>query len=81
MSEVLLRLIQLPETVQTKISSIYGALDKFYATVYLIAKNEHILQEEKPAQWEDRMKVIHVYQGDNTIYTGRIGTSGQRYSG
>ena len=62
MSEVLNKLKELPVAVQEKINSIYGSMEKFYATVYLIAKNEHILQDGKPEQWEEKMKVIHVYQ-------------------
>lgn len=62
MSEVLNKLKELPEAAQEKISPIYGSADKLYATIYLIARNEHVLREEKPAQWEAKMKIINAYQ-------------------
>lgn len=63
MSEVLNKLNELPETIKEQINSIYGSMDKFYATVYLIAKNEHLFQEMKPESWEQKVKVVHAYQG------------------
>lgn len=62
MSEVLKKLKELPEAAQRKIKSIYGNPEKLYATTYLIAKNEHVLQEDKPDQWEAKMKVVNAYQ-------------------
>lgn len=62
MSEVLKKLKELPEAAQRKIKLIYGDPDKLYETVYLIAKNEHVLQEEKPEQWEAKIKVVNAYQ-------------------
>ena len=44
MSEIQQKLEKLPGKVVKKINSIYGSVDKFYATVYLIARNEHQCQ-------------------------------------
>lgn len=44
MSEIQQKLEKLPGKAIKKINSIYGSVDKFYATVYLIARNEHQCQ-------------------------------------
>ncbi|MCD8166437.1 MAG: hypothetical protein LUE93_10140 [Bacteroides sp.] len=62
MSEVIKQLRQLPEDLQNRIRDIYGDMDKFYATVYLIARNEHIGQEDRSEAGNQRMEVIHAYQ-------------------
>lgn len=63
MSKILEQIKEFPSEIQEKIKTVYGSLNRFYATVYLIAKNEHILQNEKPDQYEERLKVVHAYQG------------------
>lgn len=77
MSEVLKRLKELPEAAQRKIKLIYGNPDKLYATVYLIAKNEHVLQEEKPDRWEAKIKVVNVYQGMIRSMLNNFGLDGE----
>ena len=63
MSEVQQKLKELPGSATRKINSIYGSIDKFYATVYLIARNEHHCQMMGVAGAEQRLKTIHAYQG------------------
>jgi len=62
MSEIKNKISSFPEEVKSRISKVFGNVDKFYATVYLIAKNEHINEEEKAPNWETRRKIIHAYQ-------------------
>ena len=37
---------------------VFGSIDKFYTVIYLIARNEHITDQEKPDRYEDRLQVI-----------------------
>ena len=37
---------------------MFGNVDKFYTVVYLIARNEHVTDMEKPDRYEDRLQVI-----------------------
>ncbi|MCD8262685.1 MAG: hypothetical protein LUD15_15415 [Bacteroides sp.] len=62
MSEAVKQLLQLPEELQNRIRDIYGNTETFYATVYLIARNEHIGQEDRSEAGKQRMEVIHAYQ-------------------
>lgn len=77
MSKVRNELKKLPPEVKEKINSLYGNTDKFYATVYLIAKNEHMLQEMKPAAWEQKIKTVHAYQGMIRFMLDEAGLSGK----
>ena len=77
MSQVLATLKKLPEDAKEKIQSIYGSNERFYATVYLIAKNEHLLQETKPAAWEQKIRTVHAYQGMIRFMLDEFGLSGK----
>lgn len=37
---------------------VFGSVEKFYTVVYLIARNEHVTDQEKPERYEDRLQVI-----------------------
>lgn len=63
MSEVQQKLKELSSTATRKINYIYGSIDKFYATVYLIARNEHQCKIMSVPAADQRMKTIHAYQG------------------
>lgn len=51
-------LASLPEEKQALFMPIYGNVDRFYMVVYLIAKNEHLTEQEKPDRYEDRLRMI-----------------------
>ncbi len=63
MSETKKKLTALPLDLKNKIIEKYGSLDKFYATVYLIARNEHQAQTANIPGAEQRLKTIRAYQG------------------
>ncbi|WP_455587471.1 hypothetical protein [Bacteroides sp.] len=63
MSEIHRKLKELPGTAIRKINSIYGSVDKFYATVYLIARNEHQCQMMSVPAANQRIRTIRAYQG------------------
>ena len=51
-------LAALPEEKKVLFMPVFGDIDKFYTTVYLIARNEHVADHEKPDRYEDRLQVI-----------------------
>ncbi len=63
MSEIKEKLNKLPKDTRRKIAKIYGDTDRFYATVYLIARNEHQCQTGAVPGAEQRLNTIRAYQG------------------
>ena len=51
-------LAALPEDKKALFVRVFGDMDKFYTVVYLIIRNEHITDQEKPERYEDRLQVI-----------------------
>lgn len=51
-------LAALPEDKKALFVPVFGDMDKFYTVVYLIIRNEHITNQEKPERYEDRLQVI-----------------------
>ena len=51
-------LAALPEDEKALFIPVFGNVDKFYTVVYLIARNEHVTDMEKPDRYEDRLLVI-----------------------
>ena len=58
MTKVQTILAELPIEKKKLFTPIFGNIDKFYTTVYLIARNEHVTEQEKPDRYEDRLQVI-----------------------
>ena len=53
-----------------------GEVDKFYTTVYLIARNEHVTELEKPDRYEDRLHVIRQIRGKVEKLVSSFGLDG-----
>ena len=51
-------LATLPEDKKALFIPVCDNVDKFYTVVYLIARNEHVTDMEKPDRYEDRLQVI-----------------------
>lgn len=51
-------LAALPEDKKAMFVPVFGDVDKFYTVVYLITRNEHLTDLEKPERYEDRLQVI-----------------------
>ena len=47
-------LADLPEEKKSLFVPVFGSMEKFYTVVYLIARNEHVTDQEKPDRYEDR---------------------------
>lgn len=58
MTKVQETLAALPEEKKALFVPVFGDIDKFYTVVYLIARNEHVTDQEKPERYEDRLQVI-----------------------
>lgn len=51
-------LAAMPEKKKALFVPVFGSVEKFYTVVYLIARNEHLTDLEKPERYEDRLQVI-----------------------
>ena len=58
MTKIQESLATLPEDKKALFIPVFGNVDKFYTVVYLIARNEHVTDMEKPDRYEDRLQVI-----------------------
>lgn len=58
MTKIQETLAALPEEKKALFAPVFGNIDKFYTVVYLIARNEHVTDQEKPERYEDRLQVI-----------------------
>lgn len=58
MTKVQEMLAALPAEKRELFTPVFGDVDTFYTVVYLIARNEHVTDQEKPDRYEDRLQVI-----------------------
>lgn len=58
MTKIQETLAMLPEEKKNLFAPVFGSVDKFYAVVYLVARNEHITDQKKPDRYADRLQVI-----------------------
>lgn len=63
MSQTKKKLSALPLALKNQLIEKFGSLDKFYALVYLIARNEHQAQISNMPGAEQRLNTIRAYQG------------------
>ncbi len=57
MTKIQETLAMLPEEKKALFVPTFGDVDKFYITVYLIARNEHVTEQEKPDRYQDRLQI------------------------
>lgn len=58
MTKIKEQLAALPEDKKNLFTPVFGNVDKFYTVVYLITRNEHLTDLDKPERYEDRLQVI-----------------------
>jgi hypothetical protein len=58
MTKIQETLAALPEEKKALFVPVFGSVEKFYTVIYLIARNEHLTDLEKPDRYEDRLRVI-----------------------
>ncbi len=52
------KLAALTHDQQILAEALFGSVDAMYETIYLIAKNEHLTESDKPARYEERLATI-----------------------
>lgn len=77
MSQIQEKLAALPEEKKRLFEPIFGSLDTFYEVVYLIAKNEHMTEQEKPVRYEDRLQVIRQMRRKVESLVSSFGLNGE----
>ncbi|WP_455637638.1 hypothetical protein [Parabacteroides sp.] len=70
-------LAALPEDKKALFVPVFGDMDKFYAVVYLIIRNEHITDQEKPDRYEDRLQVIRQVKSKVEALVSSFGLDGK----
>ncbi|MDH6311754.1 hypothetical protein M2137_000513 [Parabacteroides sp. PFB2-10] len=58
MSKVYNYLSSLPDEQKKRFVPIFGTIERFYTVVYLIVRNEHATEQDKPEYFEERLQVI-----------------------
>ena len=51
-------LSDLTDEEKTFFDPVYGSVERFYRVVYLIVRNEHLTDLDKPERYEDRLQMI-----------------------
>lgn len=77
MSQTKKKLSTLPLPLKSKLIETFGSLDKFYATVYLIARNAHQAEITNIPAAEQRLKTIKAYQGMIQFQLDEAGIDGK----
>jgi len=76
MTETLKQINELPENVRIVLSEMFDSIDKFYAIVYLITKNEHLTDLEKPERYEERLNTIRHIKQNIENFVSATGANG-----
>ena len=58
MTKIQETLAGLPQETKERIAPVFGSVEAMYEVIYLIARNEHLTDLDKPENYELRMKVI-----------------------
>lgn len=77
MTKIQKYLADLPEDKKALFVPVFGNVDKFYIVVYLIIRNEHITDSDKPERYEDRLQVIRQVKNKVETLVSSFGLDGQ----
>ena len=66
----------LPDDIKGRIEKVFLSVDNVYATIYLMAKNEHLTAEEKPERYEDRLQVMKQVKQLAELFFDALGLNG-----
>ena len=77
MSQIQEKLATLPDEKKRLFEPVFGSIDTFYEVIYLIAKNEHLTEQEKPARYEERLQVIRQMRQKAACLVSSFGLNGE----
>ena len=77
MTKVQEMLAALPDEKKACFVPVFGSVERFYTIVYLIAKNEHLTEQEKPDRYEDRLQVIRQMRRKVESLVASFGLNGE----
>lgn len=77
MSQIQEKLATLPDEKKRLFEPVFGSIDIFYEVIYLIAKNEHLTEQEKPARYEERLQVIRQMRQKAACLVSSFGLNGE----
>lgn len=72
-----LALEALPEEKKALFVPIFGDVTQFYTVVYLVARNEHLTDLDKPDRYADRLQVIRAMKRRMEQWVDSLGLSGE----
>lgn len=78
MTQARKKMSTLPLPLKKKLTETYGSLDKFYATVYLIARNAHQAEMSNIPGAQQRLNTIKAYQGMIQFQLDEAGIDGKK---
>lgn len=76
-SSVAQRLAALPEEKKALFKPLFGSVERFYTVVYLVARNEHLTDIDKPNRYQDRLQVIRQVKGTIERLVDAFGLPGE----
>lgn len=77
MTKIQETLAKLPEEKKILFTPIFSNMEKFYTVIYLIARNEHVTDLEKPDCYEDRLQVIRQIRTHAVQLVDSFGLNGE----
>lgn len=67
----------LPEKTKALFVPIFHDIDTFYQAVYLIARNEHVIEQEKPEKADEKLGMIRSIRSKIEKIVSGFGLSGK----
>ena len=56
------RIKKIKKETKEQIFNFFDSLDEFYETFYLMIKNEHQIDMQRPKDWENRLRSVQYYR-------------------
>ena len=76
-SSVAQRLAALPEDKKALFAPLFGGVERFYTVVYLVARNEHLTDLDKPDRYQERLQVIRQVKTKSERWVDAFGLPGE----
>ncbi len=76
-SDIVQQLKKLSKPQQLKIETVFGSLNKCYATIYLVARNGHMCEVGNVPAADQRLRTIQAIQGMIRFILEEMGLDGK----